>query len=475
MIEATYSAEDNKLRLYSASRLDDETYQTIKNAGFRWAPKQELFVAPAWSPEREDICVELAGEITAEQTTLAERAEAKAERLDNLACKRERESNAFHNAATEISRRFEFGQPILVGHHSERRARKDQDRMQSAMDKAVKAHKAVSYWQYKAEGVERHANYKNDPSVRARRIKKLLAELRDLQRSVNHAHICLDLWTKISAEQCPDKRAALALKYAGIRLKTGGTAPWEMWSDLDKGEITADEAIKACISMHEVNTHYPPRERWMAHTLNRLAYERSELGPVARYEGELSAVILQAFAREHGAHKPKAVKLDCGHWTVTSSAPLPAHICPGKELTANPDQWRDLMQSAGYTVPAPKARAASGKNPPLINPDPESAEKLQKLWNDAALEKGKDNPGRVESRHVRIVEQAHYSECSRGDYGPMEAIAIDAEGRRVWPHRKNQGEPVCRVRICTSGASFYSADQVVVIEGKPTKPLPLEV
>lgn len=44
---ATYSPDDNKLRLYASLRLDEETYSLINKAGFRWAPKQELFVAPA--------------------------------------------------------------------------------------------------------------------------------------------------------------------------------------------------------------------------------------------------------------------------------------------------------------------------------------------------------------------------------------------------------------------------------------------
>ncbi|MEM1154185.1 MAG: DUF3560 domain-containing protein, partial [Pseudomonadota bacterium] len=59
-IDATYSAEDNKLRLYASERLDEALYARVKAAGFRWAPKQNLFVAPAWSPEREDLCIELA-------------------------------------------------------------------------------------------------------------------------------------------------------------------------------------------------------------------------------------------------------------------------------------------------------------------------------------------------------------------------------------------------------------------------------
>lgn len=52
---ATYSTEDNKLRLYPSCRLDDETYKRVKEAGFSWAPRQELFVAGMWTPEREDL------------------------------------------------------------------------------------------------------------------------------------------------------------------------------------------------------------------------------------------------------------------------------------------------------------------------------------------------------------------------------------------------------------------------------------
>ncbi len=78
MYRATYSPDDNKLRLYAASRLDPETYKKVHDAGFRWAPKQALFVAPAWTPGREDVLLSLAGEIEDEDSTLAERQEARA-------------------------------------------------------------------------------------------------------------------------------------------------------------------------------------------------------------------------------------------------------------------------------------------------------------------------------------------------------------------------------------------------------------
>lgn len=46
---ATYSPEDNKLRLYCLHRLPKELYDRVRGAGFIWAPKQDLFVAPMWT------------------------------------------------------------------------------------------------------------------------------------------------------------------------------------------------------------------------------------------------------------------------------------------------------------------------------------------------------------------------------------------------------------------------------------------
>ena len=49
-LTATYSPDDNKLRLYSTTRFDDATYARVRAAGFRWAPKQQVWVAPTWTP-----------------------------------------------------------------------------------------------------------------------------------------------------------------------------------------------------------------------------------------------------------------------------------------------------------------------------------------------------------------------------------------------------------------------------------------
>ncbi|MFC3724461.1 DUF3560 domain-containing protein [Neoaquamicrobium sediminum] len=348
---ATYSPEDNKLRLYASSRLDAETFARVKATGFVWAPKQELFVAPKWSPRREDLLIELAGEIEPEEMTIAERAQAKAERLDDLAHKRHREANAFNRAAQQLSEAFSHGQPILVGHHSERKAMKTKERMDSAQAKANKAAKLADYWLYRAEGVERHANRKNDPKVRARRIKTLLAELRDLQGKLNDCHAALAFWDRVT----DDATIVKAANY-GKFTKFGD------YGALQSGEKTPQGLRAERIEAYQKALDSGYWERWISHTLNRLSYERELLGTVARHEGELRETAIQMFAREHGAHKPKATATDMG-FVLESSVPLPAHIASGKTLELSPDEWRDLMRDCGYSIPDVKRN----EKPSIVN------------------------------------------------------------------------------------------------------------
>lgn len=130
---ATYSPDDNKLRFYPFSRLDAADYAPIKEAGFKWAPKQELFVAPMWRPSGEDLLLEWCGEVGDEDTSLVERAEERAERFEGYQEKRASEAERAHEVVSQICEHIPLGQPILVGHHSERRARKDAERIENGM------------------------------------------------------------------------------------------------------------------------------------------------------------------------------------------------------------------------------------------------------------------------------------------------------------------------------------------------------
>lgn len=468
-VSATYSAEDNKLRIYSEHQIDKEIWREFQEAGYNWTMKQDsVLVAHKWTPAREDIALKYAGEITAEGSTVLERAEAKAERLDALATKREGQSAVFFEAAQRISQRFEHGQPILVGHHSEKKARKDKERMESAMDQSVNAAKAVDYWNYRAEGVERHANRKNDPKVRARRIKTLLAELRDHQRDVNRINKNLELWTKASKLPQDEKSDKL------IKFLAGGfdTRAYDSWSALDKGEITAREVCDESLRRWVNASKNPNYMRWVSHTLNRLAFERSELGDVERFEGDLTPVILQAFSREHGAEKPKASK-DGENWKIISPVVLPVHLADGKELLLSDDAMRDLMQACGYKVVIKAKRAGKKQACSLLNVSPEEAAKLQEYWNILSSNSKYGGPSKREE-----TTQKTYSANSQGDYGCYKTITLDENSLRIWARynkSKSEHNQICRIRISTRGSGIYHADRVLSIIDKPYKPLPFDL
>lgn len=478
IITATYSPEDNKIRLYPSERLDAETYARVKEAGFAWAPKQGLFVAPRWTPAREDLAMQLAGDIEPEEMTLAERAALKAERLEGLAHKRYAEANAFARRAAEIGERFAVGQPILTGHHSERKARKDQERMQSASAQAEKAERASNYWLYRAEGVEWFANMKNAPRVRQGRIKTLLAELRDVQRDINQAHKALAIWSKITD---PEK-IEWALGNMDSRALMAG---FSLWSDVRDGKITAEDARARCMASAERIANGEGRRRWIEHILNRLSYERSMLGPVTRFGGELTPVILQAFAREHGAEKPKATEIDPGFFQLESPLPLPAHLASATYLELQADDWCDLMQSVGYEVPDAKPRRVSSKPAPapLVNPTLEDAERLQAIWNEQerATAKAAGNIDRAKPNAVKAMTQDVYSRNSGGSYSACETIEISADGRRVWGLGSAMATnppplpAVARIRIYSGGGDSYKPRAIVHISDKPAKALPLDL
>ena len=181
---ATYSPEDNKLRLSASSRLDPELYARVRAAGFIWAPKQELFVAPMWTPSREDLALELCGEIADEDKSLVDRAQERADRFNDYSDHRDQDAQRARACVSAIAKNIPFGQPILIGHHSERRARKDAQKIENGMRRAVQMWDTAAYWQARAAGAIRLAKYKDRTEVRMRRIRGLEADKRKLERSL---------------------------------------------------------------------------------------------------------------------------------------------------------------------------------------------------------------------------------------------------------------------------------------------------
>lgn len=296
---ATYSPEDNKLRLYASTRLDAETYARVKAAGFIWAPKQDLFVAPMWTPARADLLQELAGEIGDEDTSLVDRAEQRAERFEDYSDKRMADAEAARDAVAAIADGIPMGQPILVGHHSERHARKDAERIESGMRKAVKMWETSEYWTARAKGAIRHAKYKERPDVRARRIKGLEADQRKQEKIKKEAETFLRLWLKINDGTAKKNDGTIATPreialYLANRSYISQCFPLDkyprqlpasqyegamsIWSAITDGVIDEQQALAIVVPAYERTIEHATR--WLAHIGNRLAYERAMMADV---------------------------------------------------------------------------------------------------------------------------------------------------------------------------------------------------
>lgn len=248
---ATYSPEDNKLRLYCDFHLDENLYQRVKSAGFRWAPKQGLFFAH-WSPKAEDIALELAGIVGDEYTSLIERSEQRAERFEGYQENRLKDANTAYDAAKELAEGVPFGQPILVGHHSEKKARKLAEKIERGFQKAVSMWNTAQYWQSRAEGVLRHAKYLEKPEVRVRRIKKLEAENR-----------------KYRAYYTPNPKVKPIFQ-RDLR-DNDENAPKEEYCWC--GQSRGGNWVKTS-RLEDIKAHY---SRYIAHNENRIAYEKAML------------------------------------------------------------------------------------------------------------------------------------------------------------------------------------------------------
>lgn len=287
---ATYSPDDNKLRLYPAARLDAETYARVKAAGFSWAPKQELFVAGMWTPGREDLLVELCGEIGDEDSTLMDRAEARADRFEDYSDKREADAHRAKAAVDAIADGIPMGQPILVGHHSERRARKDAERIRSGMTRAVKLWETSQYWTDRAAGAISHAKYKERPDVRHRRIKTLQSDRRKVEKNKSEAAMWFKLWTECGNEADAELQKAVALKIANgcwlhLPRKEGDRPDFAHTPTAYDALNNSHPTLYAPRTVAEIVAHalatYPRTiancDRWLAHYDNRLAYENAML------------------------------------------------------------------------------------------------------------------------------------------------------------------------------------------------------
>jgi len=117
---------------------------------------------------------------------LEERAAHRADRFSTYQGKRAADAEQARKSISAIADGIPLGQPIsLATTASAMPARRREDR-----ERHAESHEALDtsqYWQDRAAGAIAHARYLEQPAVRARRIKKLEAELRGYRRDTSKA------------------------------------------------------------------------------------------------------------------------------------------------------------------------------------------------------------------------------------------------------------------------------------------------
>lgn len=290
-LNATYSLEDNKIRIYplTEERLNPEDYAKVKAAGFIWAPRQKLFVAPMWTPEREAVALYFAEQIENEDITLEQRAIERSERFENYSTKRAADAERTADLADELSEPFKDGQPILIGHHSQRKAEKLRDRIQSTMKKAVNFYECSTYWATRSAGVLSHAASKSNVSTRINRIKGLESDKRKQEKyikEVNQSFEFLDLAAKMKTQ---DKKNYILGAIHNLSLKLSvdeavslGLSATCYQLTNKNGYFSPYDLRETSMTMEEMKTRMAPsRDRalarinkWLEHFEMRISYER---------------------------------------------------------------------------------------------------------------------------------------------------------------------------------------------------------
>lgn len=191
--------------LVEGTRKGDGAWEILKPIGFHYFPSIRAIgirhsrdrVADRWKINRGaeklreagfEVTVDIDDEHRDRATVLADQAERLEDRRYALSNKAERHAGRAASAygrAHEIADGIPMGQPILVGHHSERRARRDREKIDRAMQTGAQESDLAHDAARRANAVGSAAAHSARPRVTARRIKKAEAELRGIQRSLD--------------------------------------------------------------------------------------------------------------------------------------------------------------------------------------------------------------------------------------------------------------------------------------------------
>lgn len=172
--------------------------------------------------------------------TYRDRREARAARLREWADKRSAKSDAAFETAHTIADGIPMGQPILMGHHSQRRHERDAARIDGNMRKGVENARTAEAFRSKADNIERaadHAIYSDDLDATARLAARILEleTARDRITAYNKACRKAGKCTSEALAILDDAQRAdldTIAKYASFQLRECGAFPAYATSNL---------------------------------------------------------------------------------------------------------------------------------------------------------------------------------------------------------------------------------------------------
>ncbi|PPG43750.1 DUF3560 domain-containing protein [Pseudoclavibacter sp. RFBA6] len=203
MLTITHNHEEGTL--IEGTSKGDGTSDILKRSGWRWGSSISAWYVPFSRDRRPKLHVinrtiealtaagfTVTAELDETTRTTAEveagKIERQANRVDALEAKAERKSAAAEVAEArrqaDLARLPDNGQPILVGHHSERGHRRAIDKAWSSLGKSVEADREADEAARKAVTASHTTGARYSPITVANRIKKLTADKRRYERQL---------------------------------------------------------------------------------------------------------------------------------------------------------------------------------------------------------------------------------------------------------------------------------------------------
>lgn len=188
--------------LLEGSRKGDGVWEIVRQHGFRSSRNIGLYIshsrdraAKRWNIDRAAEALRKAGwtvVIDIDEDTRRTFAEAEGERVERAADRAERFEGYTDNAASRSAGRYkaamdgirgiEPGQPILVDHYSARSHRRALERHDNNMRASIAEQSKAEHWAARAKASGSYEQFRNSPGRTLRRLEKLRAELRGIER-----------------------------------------------------------------------------------------------------------------------------------------------------------------------------------------------------------------------------------------------------------------------------------------------------